>query len=41
MDIIGKSYMLITFKSKILKAAVKNVSKGRMRSQYTEKACKL
>ena len=41
MDIMGKSYMLITFESKILKAAVKKVSKGLMRSQYTEKACKL
>ena len=41
MDIMGKSYMLITYKSKILKAAVKKVSKGCMRSQYTKKACKL
>lgn len=41
MDIMGKSYILITFESKILKAAVKKVSKGLMRSQYTEKACKL
>lgn len=41
MDIMGKSYILITFESKILKAAVKKVSKGLMRSQYTVKACKL